>query len=538
MQEHCKPDRIPVKSFFYLKNYLKGFICISLFTPSCVSQQEEVKMPNILFAISDDQTYFHTSFEGCQWVNTPSFDRIAEAGIYFTNCYTPNAKCAPSRSSIITGRNSWQLEEAGNHVCIFPEKYSSVFEVFESQTNYFVGHTGKGVEPVDSRGRLLAGKAYSEIKLTPPGKYISNVDYTENFKAFFRQKPKDSPFLFWFGAQEPHRAYEYGIGIEKGGKSIEQIEKVPDFWPDNQTVRTDMLDYAYEIEYFDAHLGKMIDFLEEVGELDNTLIIVTADNGMPFPRCKGIEYEYSNHMPLAIMWPEGIKKPGRKVADYISFIDFAPTFLELAGVKDPKMQPIQGKSLLPVFQSSKEGRIIPERDYILLGQERHDVGRPNDVGFPVRSIIMDDMLLIHNFEPDRWPMCNPETGYLNTDGSPTKTEILEMRRRGESVNYWDLCFGKKPQEELYNIKNDPECMNNLALDPMHETQMTKMRNKLFAELKAQGDPRMFGNGHLFDEYLYAHEAQRDFYNRYMKGEIKEFVTRWVNESDYEPEPVD
>ncbi|MBE0654229.1 MAG: sulfatase [Bacteroidales bacterium] len=495
-------------------------------------------MPNILFAISDDQSYFHTSFAGCNWVNTPAFDRVAEQGIFFTNCYTPNAKCAPSRSSIITGRNSWQLEEAGNHVSIFPEKFASVFEVFEQQTDYWVGHTGKGVEPVNSQGRLLAGKAYSSIRLEPPGQHISAVDYGENFKDFYRQKPEDSPFLFWYGGQEPHRAYEYGIGINKGGKSIDQIDKVPGFWPDNEVVRTDMLDYAYEIEYFDHHLGQMIAFLEEQGELENTVIIVTADNGMPFPRCKGIEYEYSNHMPLAILWPAGIKNPGRKIEDYISFIDFAPTFLELAGVENPDMQPIQGKSLVSVFKSPKEGRIDQERNYMILGQERHDVGRPDDVGFPIRSIIMDDLLLIHNFEPDRWPMCNPETGYLNTDGSPTKTEILEMRRRGEPVNYWDLCFGKKPQEELYNIKNDPECLDNLARDPGYEAKMSKMRNKLFEELKAQGDPRMFGNGHVFDDYLYAHEAQRDFYNRYMKGEITDFVTGWVNESDFEKEPVE
>ncbi len=91
------------------------------------------------------------------------------------------------------------------------------------------------------------------------------------------------------------------------------------------TIRTDMLDYAFEIEYFDSHLQKMLQKLEEIGELENTIVIVTADNGMPFPRIKGQVYEYSNHLPLAIMWPDGIKNPGRVVNDFVNFIDFAPT---------------------------------------------------------------------------------------------------------------------------------------------------------------------------------------------------------------------
>src|SRR5690606_3009331 len=116
------------------------------------------------------------------------------------------------------------------------------------------------------------------------------------------------------------------------------------FWPDNDTVRADMLDYAYEIEYFDQHLQRMLDILEARGELENTLVVVTADNGMPFPRTKGQEYEYSNHLPLAVMWPAGISSPGREVNDFVSFIDFSPTFLELAEVEaaGSGMQPITG----------------------------------------------------------------------------------------------------------------------------------------------------------------------------------------------------
>ena len=302
-----------------------------------------------------------------------------------------------------------------------------------------------------------------------------------------------------------------------------------------------MLDYAFEIEYFDSHLMRMLSLLEERGELDNTLIVVTSDNGMPFPRCKGAQYEFSNHMPLAVMWPEGISDPGRVISDYISFIDFAPTFLELAGVRDPVsagMEPIQGESFTWTFGSGMAERALPARDYILLGQERHDIGRPDDTGYPIRSIIKNGFLYIHNFEPDRWPMCDPVTGYLNTDGSPTKTNILEMRRNDVDILFWDLCFGKRGSEELYRIENDPECMVNLIGNTDYDDLASEMKEQLFAELKEQGDPRIFGKGYIFDDYPYANERHRDFYNRYMRGEIKQHITGWVNESDFEAELVE
>jgi len=190
------------------------------------------------------------------------------------------------------------------------------------------------------------------------------------------------------------------------------------FWPDNDTVRNDMLDYAFEIEYFDAQLVKMLEMLEENGELPNTIVIVTGDNGMPFPRIKGQSYEYSNHLPMAIMWGKGIKNPGRTIDDFVNFIDIAPTLLETAGISESEsgMQVIEGKSLTDIFKSKKSGIIDPNRDHILIGKERHDVGRPDDQGYPIRGIIKDGYLYIRNFKTERWPSGNPETGYLNCDG--------------------------------------------------------------------------------------------------------------------------
>ena len=498
---------------------------------------ESSERPNILFCIADDATFKHMSAYGCEFVNTPNFDRVAEEGLLFTNAYTPNAKCAPSRSILLTGRNSWQLEEAGNHWSYFPQKFKTYAESLEDN-GYHVGYTAKGLAPVialtkEGDKRAVLGKVYNDIKLTPPTNSISNIDYAANFSQFLSENPTDTPFCFWYGGIEPHRSYECGSGVKKGNKNIKDIEEVFSFWPDSEEVRNDMLDYAFELEYFDTHLGKMLEILEDSGELENTLIVVTSDNGMPFPRIKGQAYEYSNHLPLAIMWKGNIKNPGRVIDDFVNFTDIAPTFLEVAEVdqKDSGMEAIQGTSLTDLFYNKSNGIVPKFRDHVLIGKERHDVGRPNDVGYPIRGIRKEDYLFVINYENDRWPAGNPITGYLNTDRGATKTKILDDRRSGiKSVN-WKLNFGKRESFELYNIKEDSDCVNNLANSEEHKGIVDQLKKQLEQELKEQGDPRMFGEGAIFDTYLYANKKDRNFYERHVNGEHPK--AGWVNKTDFE-----
>lgn len=515
----------------------KASLAMLTFSVYGCSRTKPPSRANILLCIADDASYPHMGAYGCSWVKTPGFDRVGKEGILFTRAYTPNAKCAPSRACILTGRNSWQLEEVANHWCFFPAKFKTYVEVL-AEHGYFVGYTAKGWAPgvpgeVNGKQRQLTGMAFGDRTTTPPAEHISNNDYAANFRDFLDAKPAHQAFCFWYGGREPHRRYEYGAGVHKAGKAPEEIDRVFSFWPDNDTVRTDLLDYAFEIEYFDRHLQQMLALLEEKGELDNTLVVVTADNGMPFPRIKGQEYEYSNHLPLAIMWKNGIQAPGRVVQDYVSFIDFAPTFLELAGIDASAsgMQPITGKSLTDIFNSSKAGRVNPERDRVLIGKERHDVGRPHDWGYPIRGMVKDGYLYVHNFEPSRWPAGNPETGYLNCDGSPTKTVCLQAKKDPDNRQVWQWSFGKRPQEELYHLQNDPDCMHNLADKSEFQKLKQQLRAQLFNELKLQGDPRMFGKGHVFDDYLYADERTQGFYERYMRGE--DLKAGWVNASDFE-----
>ncbi|MGJ8643915.1 MAG: sulfatase family protein [Luteolibacter sp.] len=485
-----------------MKNQLRNLILSLLL----MATQLYADKPNILFAIADDWSFGHAGSYGCSWVKTPAFDRVASEGLLFKNAYTPNGKCSPSRSCIITGRNSWELGAAANHWPVFPPEYKSVVEAL-GEHNYFTGMTGKGwgpgtAEDEDGKRRQMTGKLFQKHKLKPPTKNADSNDYGANFNEFLDVVPKDEPWFFWYGSKDPHRPYEYGSGVAKGGKKLSDIEKVPGCWPDTEEVRNDMLDYAYEVEQFDHHLGQMLAELEKRGELDNTLVIVTSDNGMPFPHCKGYAYNNSNHLPLAIMWKNGVQHEGRVIDDYVSFIDFAPTFLEAAGVAqtDTGMAAITGRSLFEILTSEKSGQVIPERDHVLVCKERTDVGRPNDEGYPIRGIVKNGMLYLHNFETDRWPGGNQETDYRDTDDSPTKTAVLETINSPEQKRFFDMSFGKLPAEQLFDLSKDPDCVVNLASDPEKATVMKQLHEQLFDGLKAQDDPRMFGQGHLFDEY--------------------------------------
>jgi len=170
---------------------------------------EEPGRPNILFAIADDWG-LHGGAYGTPWVNTPSLDRVAREGLLFTNAYTPMAKCAPSRAIILTGRHLWQNEEAGNHMAVFPPKLKSWPEVLMDH-GWHMGITGKGWGPgiandASGKPRKITGIPFNDRKAEPPAKAISNNDYAGNFNDFLDAAPQDTPWCFWYGSTEPHRA--------------------------------------------------------------------------------------------------------------------------------------------------------------------------------------------------------------------------------------------------------------------------------------------------------------------------------------------
>ncbi|RMD83550.1 MAG: heparan N-sulfatase [Lentisphaerae bacterium] len=473
------------------------------------------KRPNILFCIADDASHF--SAYGHTFVSTPNCDRVAREGILFNNMFTTNPKCAPSRASILTGKHTWELKEACTHWCVFPSPEElSVYPDILEQAGYHVGHTGKGWGPGDfqRRGRKHnpAGKAWNSRTLTPPeGSRISNCDYAANFRDFMAERKPGQPFCFWYGAREPHRQYNLGEG-RRNGKIPDPNLPIPPYWPQEDIVREDMNDYAFEIEWFDRHVGLMLDYLEEIGELDNTLVIVTSDNGAPFPRVKGNMYDDDFRLPFALMWRDRVKG-GRVVDDLCSFIDLAPTFYELAGVDSPP--PVSGKSLTDIMFAEGSGMVTETRTRAYMGRERHDVGREGDVGYPVRCVRTPKYLYVRNFKPHLWPACNPETGFPGCDGSPTKKRILELHEAGDNF-YFSLAFGKRPLEELYDMVHDPHCMINLAEREEYRAIKESLWKDLQAVLEATGDPRIRGEGDIFDTYEYVGNPTHSW-KRYLEG---------------------
>jgi arylsulfatase A-like enzyme len=466
---------------------LSLLVAACLFGVHCLAAESAPVKPNLLFCIADDASP-HFGAYGCAWVKTPNIDRLAKQGLVFANAYTPTAKCAPSRAAIMTGRNPWQLEEAANHQCFFPAKFKSFSEALRD-AGIHVGGQGKIWGPGEAKTADGTARDWGMAK---------SKAGADGFRQFLAARPPDKPFFYWFGSHNPHRAYQPDSGLA-AGKQPKDIDRVPGIWPDNDIVRRDMLDYAIEVEAYDAEVGALLKVLEESGEAANTLVIITSDNGMPFPRSKGHNYDIANHLPLVACWPKGIANPGRKVTEFVSFIDFAPTFLELFGVDGVKsgMSPITGRS----FADLLRGRPERERDFVILGRERNDVrarpGTEAGLGYPVRVIRVGNLFYIHNFAPDRWPCGNVELGLLDTDNGPTKKLIAD---RGEKDQYWQLSFGKRPAEELFDLAADPDCLKNLAGDPAYKEKLTALRERLFAQLKQQNDPRVLGQGDIFDNY--------------------------------------
>jgi N-sulfoglucosamine sulfohydrolase len=389
--------------------------------------EEKSKQPNILFVISDDQSFAHTSFQGSTFVNTPAFDRVAREGVYFTNCIAGSPGCAPSRSAIITGRHHWQNEESGQHAAPWLKKHVPFVDLLDAN-GYITGRTGKGVSPFqyardenDSLWRVTdaAGLVHSNIRYengpedVRPADKISNLDYFENFRYFMENVRGDQPFFFWYGANEPHRDYEKD-SWKKTNKKLSDVQ-VPGFFPDHDIVRGDMLDYAVEIEWFDLHLQSMLDYLEEIGELENTIIIVTSDNGMPFPRAKANSYEYGVHVPLAVRYPKNFPG-GRIVDDPISFSDLAPTILDLTNTSREGMLPMSGTSIRHILESEKQGTVDPSKQYVFSGRERHSASRHQNWGYPQRAVRSQDFLLIWNLKPERWPAGAPQRIKPDTNG--------------------------------------------------------------------------------------------------------------------------
>jgi len=448
--------------------------------------------PNILFAIADDWSWPHAGAYGDPVVKTPTFDRVAGEGILFENAYVSSPSCTPSRAAIVTGQWHWRLEESANLWSTLQSKFSVYPDLLED-SGYFVGLTRKGWGPGDyqvgGRTRNPAGPKFN------------------SFTEFLQKRPPDQPFCFWFGSHDPHRDYKSGSG-KAAGMNLDDI-RLPDHLPDHESIRSDVADYYWEVQRFDREVGEMLTQLEEMGELENTIVVITSDNGMPFPRAKANLYDAGTRVPLAILWPRGAKGD-RVLEDFVSLTDLAPTFLEAAGVPIP--EEMTGRSLLGLLQTKKSGRVDPSRSFVLTGKERHVPCQeaPDSGGTPMRSIRTFDYLYIRNFKPERWPSGTPnwDTAYFqgswygDTDNGPTKSYMVDNRAEPRVQSLFGKAFSKRPAEELYDLKKDPAQLLNLAENSEYRDVLQSLESQLLEQLKRTGDIRVLGQGDQFEQYPY------------------------------------
>ncbi len=496
------------------------YVLATLFGITLAGSLAGAEPPNILFCISDDQSFAHTGANGDPVIKTPAFDRVAREGIRFTLAFCDAPTCGPSRSAILTGQHIWRLEEAGNIHSTLPAKFATYTEALQ-KAGYFIGHTGKGWSPgrdgPGGRTENAAGPRYSkhqyglgELKDVPQPAGMTRIAYSHNFADFLSRRPVGGPFCFWLGSSEPHRGYAEGLWRAKGRDPAKVV--VPPIFPDHPIVRSDILDYCHEIEHFDRNVGEAIALLEKIGQLENTIVVVTSDHGMPFPRAKASLYDAGTHVPLAIRWPAGINSPGRVYNGLVNLSDVAPTFLQAAKLTPPAM--MTAHSLMDVFASPK----AELRSSAYTAMERHDGCRKGGKGYPCRAIRTADFLYIKNYEPDRWPAGNPDRRvcarnipFGEVDSSPTKQLLMDNADKAEFRPFYELAFGKRPAEELFDLAKDPGQLVNLASDAVYSEIRKRQAEALQKHLVATKDPRALGLDAPWDYYpYYGRRSNRDW----------------------------
>ena len=475
----------------------------------------QVERPNILLAISDDQSWAHTSAEGSPFVETPNMDKLASQGFRFTNGYAASPGCSPSRAALLTGQHHWMIGPAGTHGSSFPVHYETFVDHLEA-AGYKVGFTGKGWGPgnwlVGGRQKNPAGVEYNALKLAEkPKKGISDKDYAGNFEQFLGERKDGEPFFFWYGGHEPHLSY---AEAPHDDEALEKV-RVPGFLPDTEVSRSTLLDYADEINHFDDHLGRIVAILEAQGELDNTLIIVTSDNGMPMPRAKANGYDYGIHVPLAIRW--GKARRGQVIDAPVGFVDLSATIMETAGLELP--EEFVGMSLLPMLDGE-----TGEPDYdraVFAGRERQSASRYQNLSFPQRVMRRGDYLIIWTVKPERDPAGqsqeivdgkpgDPHGAYYDIGPSMIKWELISGRDDPYIGPFYHLAVDKRPEWQFFNVADDPECLNDLAENPEFSGIFAEYRAQLIETLTETGDPRVHGYGDVWEDYPRIQGSMRYF----------------------------
>ncbi|NOX99120.1 MAG: sulfatase [Verrucomicrobia bacterium] len=524
---------------------------LKLALPDMRGAEDVLKRPNIVFAFADDWGRYASAYAKVDKkagpnaiLKTPNFDRVAREGVLFTNAFVTSPSCTPCRSSLLSGQYFFRT---GLGAILVGAKWDAnipSFPLLLKKSGYHIGQTYKVWSPgtpndapygerkyeYESAGRKFNQFSQNVTKMMDEGgksmdeaKQVLYDEVKGNFDKFLADREsKDQPFCYWFGPTNVHRKWTKGSGKRLWGLNPDDLQgAMPEFVPDVPVVREDFADYLGEVVAFDMALGLLLDKLEALGELENTIVVVSGDHGTPgFTHGKTNLYDFGTGVPLAIRWP-ALAPGGRVVKDFVNLMDLAPTFLEAGNTKIPEV--MTGKSLVNVLVSQKDGWVDPTRNFVVTGRERHvGMAREGNLPYPQRAIRTKDFLYIRNFKPDRWPQGNPyglsegkeiseedltedtRATFPDMDSSPTKAWLV-MNRKDAAVQgpkYFDWAFGKRPGEELYDLREDPDQVKNLAGDEAYAEVQKGMSERLIRILKQAKDPRVMGDGSTFDKAPY------------------------------------
>lgn len=419
----------------------------SIFVSPMLLQATE--KPNFVFIIADDVSEDDFGCYGNNVVKTPNIDKLASNGIRFTNVYLTASSSSPSRCSIISGRYPHSNGAAELHTPL-PESIIP-FPFLLKNNNYYTAHAGKW------HFGPSVHRAFD--RYTDENGYDNGNGGENNWVRFLRERPRDKPFFFWLASHDAHRPWgadTFRITHDPG------LVKIPPYFADTQETRQDIASYYNEIARFDYYVGKVEEELKRQGVLNNTIIIVMADNGRPFPRCKTRVYDSGMKTPLIVFWPEGIKSKGTISSSLISSIDLAPSILELAGVNIP--EDFQGISFVDVLKNpSMEIRTAVFSEHNWHDYEAHE-----------RMIRTQDFLYVLNSRP--WlTNCGP----ADSKSSPTQHALNKLRDEGSlTPAQTDVFVVPRPAEELYVIKADPQQLINVASLPKYQSELNVLRSLL------------------------------------------------------------
>lgn len=519
-QQLMKPRRTPMIIFFRLT-------CLFSLVVTTLATAEE--RPNVLFCFSDDWGRYASIYQDPakpgmnDIIATPTLDEIGRQGVVFNNAFVSAPSCTPSRAAVVTGMPFYRC---GTNAFLRCREYGKASDPYTSlpgfsellvKSGYHVMHWGKTTnksgkrrdlthkDPICNFSQAVSAADDKEARKKEIFSYVRH-----NFRRFLDDNKDDQPFFYWFGPHNSHRQWTRGSGKDLWGLDPNSLKgKVPKFLPDVPDVREDLADYLGEALAWDGMVNELIEELKSRGELDNTLVIVSGDHGMPgMPRGKCNLHDFGSKVALLVSWPDRAK-PGRHVDDFVSLMDIAPTVLEATGIGPPDH--MLAKSFMDLLTTDQSGIIDTTRDHVIIGRERH-VGeaRRDRTPYPSRAFRTSDFLLIRNFKPDRMPMgdifeseATPEQlledhnlAYPDMDASPTK--VLLMTNRDSYSKYFDIAFSVRSEFELYDLKSDPDQVNNVAAESRYANVLQELTHRMMTELRATRDPRVIGDGSMFD----------------------------------------